>query len=271
MPGVIESMTELPLYQLDAFTDRPFAGNPAAVCPLRAWLPDRVLQQIAMENNLSETAFLVPDGEDFALRWFTPALEVDLCGHATLASAQVVFDKLRPGSDSVRFETSSGTLTVRRDGEKLTMDFPAAPPQAGAVDADLLAPLGFSPREALPIRALHGAPYVLAVYGTEAEVAGLRPRFTEMQANFIVTAPGEEVDFVSRFFAPRSGVDEDPVTGSAHCTLAPFWTARLGKEKLRARQISARGGELECRVSGDRVLLTGTCVYFLEGRIVLPD
>ena len=262
-------MTELTLYQLDAFTDRPFGGNPAAVCPLDAWLSDDLLQQIALENNLSETAYLVPDGEDYHLRWFTPALEVNLCGHATLATAQVVLDKLRPGADVVTFKTLSGELTVSRDGEQLVMDFPVLPAQSEIPTPDLLAPLGAVPVESYKIRELHGAPYLLAVFDSEADVAALAPNFSAMQANIIATAPGHQVDFVSRFFAPMSGVPEDPVTGSAHCTLTPYWADRLGKTVMQARQISARGGDVGCRLVGERVYLSGSCVYFMQGRITI--
>jgi len=261
----------LPLYQIDAFTSRLFGGNPAAVCPLEAWLDDATLQAIALENNLSETAFLVPEGDGYRLRWFTPALEVDLCGHATLAAAFVVFETLRPGSDEVAFETRSGGLTVRRDRDLLTMDFPAWPArevQAGEVQEALVRGLGVRPAAVYTTRDL------MAVLETEAQVRTLRPDQTALAAidalGIIATAPGEEVDFVSRFFAPRAGIPEDPVTGSAHCTLAPYWAARLGKNRLEARQLSARGGELTCEVRGDRVAISGRCVSYLEGTIQLP-
>jgi len=263
---------ELPLYQIDAFADRPFAGNPAAVCPLDDWLPDETLQTIALENNLSETAFIVRRGDDFDLRWFTPALEVDLCGHATLATGHLILRLLEPGREEVGFDTRSGRLTVTRDGDGLTMDFPALPPQQ-AVDPSepLVAPLGHAPTELYAVEKAHGMPYRMAVYDSAEAVAALRPQFSGLGANVIATAAGEDVDFVSRFFAPMSGIDEDPVTGSAHCTLTPYWANRLDKSDLTARQISARGGELGCRLAGDRVFITGKCVLYLEGRIQLAD
>jgi PhzF family phenazine biosynthesis protein len=260
----------VPIYQVDAFADRPFAGNPAAVCPLDDWLPDAVMQAIAAENNLSETAFVVPQGEGYGLRWFTPALEVDLCGHATLATAHMLFDRLDPDRDAVSFETRSGRLTVTRHGDRLEMDFPALPVQAEvSVDDATLAGLGARPVAAWTVRRTHGAPFRLALFASQADVAALAPDFGAMTANVIATAPGDELDFVSRFFAPRVGVPEDPVTGSAHCTLAPFWAERLGRTELRARQISARGGDVGCRLDGDRVLLSGRCVCYMEGHIEL--
>jgi len=263
---------ELPLYQIDAFTDRPFGGNPAAVCPLDAWLPDETLQAIALENNLSETAFIVPRGADFDLRWFTPALEVDLCGHATLATAYLILRLLEPAREEVGFETRSGRLTVVRDGDGLTMDFPSLPPHRQVDPGDpLIAALGQAPAELHEVDKVHGMPYRLAVYDSVDEVAGLRPVFSNLGANVIATAAGDDVDFVSRFFAPLSGIDEDPVTGSAHCTLTPYWANRLDKSALTARQISARVGDLGCRLEGDRVFLTGRCVLYLEGKVTLQD
>jgi PhzF family phenazine biosynthesis protein len=257
--------TTIPLYQLDAFADRPFAGNPAAVCPLDAWPPDDRMQAIAAENNLSETAFFVrrPDG-DYDLRWFTPAIEVDLCGHATLASAHVVLNRLTPDARSVTFHTRSGPLTVARDGDRLVMDFPAQPPAPGAVPG-LAEALGAAPAEVQVGR------YAVAVFDDAAAVAALEPDFraiARLDPPFVVaTAPGDDCDFVSRFFAPSAGVDEDPVTGSAHCILIPFWAERLGKAALFARQISRRGGALWCRHDGDRVTMAGHCAPYLEGRI----
>lgn len=263
---------DVTLYQIDAFTDRLFAGNPAAVCPLERWLPDDVMQAIAAENNLSETAFIVPGDGAYRLRWFTPAVEVDLCGHATLATAHVVFGHLQPDADTVAFDTRSGRLTVRREGDALTMDFPVLPVQETVDPGDpLTAALGKRPDELYAIREAHGAPFRLAVYGRAADVAALRPDFGALKANAIATAPGDDVDFVSRFFAPMSGINEDPVTGSAHCTLTPYWAERLGKQELTARQISARGGALGCRLDGDHVHLTGQCAFYMEGRIRVPD
>jgi|APSaa5957512535_1039671.scaffolds.fasta_scaffold00454_18 PhzF family phenazine biosynthesis protein len=265
------SIVQIPIYQIDAFTKSPFQGNPAAVCPLDAWLADDVLQAIAMENNLSETAFIVSEGDGFRLRWFTPGIEVDLCGHATLATGHLILNQLSPERDAVGFETRSGRLEVSRAGDGLAMDFPVlAPGQAMEPEPALLSAMGATPLECLPIREVHGSPYVMLVFENEAQVAALTPNFAALGANVIVTAPGDKVDFVSRFFAPLSGIDEDPVTGSAHCTLAPYWAERLGKTELVARQVSARGGDVGCRLQGDRVILTGRCAFYMEGRIEVP-
>jgi PhzF family phenazine biosynthesis protein len=260
----------LPLYQIDAFTSRRFSGNPAAVCPLQEWLPDATMQAIAAENNLAETAFFVPQGDGYLLRWFTPTVEVELCGHATLASGYVVTRILAPDRCSVIFDTlKAGRLEVACDGELLAMDFPAWPAEAEAADPRVIAALGLSPVESHIARGR-----TLAVYNSTEDVAALRPDFAAMrrvpEANVIVTAPGSDgVDFVSRYFAPNHGVDEDPVTGSAHCVLAPYWAARLGKKQLNARQISARGGELVCTLRGDRVTIAGGAVLYLEGTITV--
>ncbi len=259
---------EIPLYQVDAFTSRLFGGNPAAVCPLDDWLPDELLQAIAAENNLPETAFFVRRGERYRLRWFTPAVEVDLCGHATLASAFVLFEFVEPGRDRVCFDTRSGELAVARQGERLAMDFPSKPPAPCEPPPGLLEALGGEPLEVLK------ADYYLVTYETEAAVRALRPDFAALRAatgtGVIVAAPGEQADFVSRFFAPAYGIDEDPATGSAHCTLVPFYAQRLSKSSLEARQVSARGGELYCEQRGDRVTIGGQAVLYLEGRIRLP-
>ncbi len=261
----------IPIYQIDAFTEAPFGGNPAAVCPLDSWLADDVLQAIALENNLSETAFFVTQGDHYHLRWFTPALEVELCGHATLATAHLILNRLSPDLPQVTFKTLSGELRVQRAGDGLAMDFPSlAPAAALPPPSGLIAALGAAPRESYPIRKVHNAPYWLLVFETEAQVAALSPKFAAMGANVIATAPGDTADFVSRFFAPMSGIDEDPVTGSAHCTLAPYWAERLGKSELAARQISARGGDVGCRLAGDRVILTGTCAFYMAGEIEIP-
>jgi len=258
---------EIPIYQVDAFTGVVFCGNPAAVCPLEEWLPDETLQAIAAENNLSETAYFVPTGERFALRWFTPGCEVDLCGHATLASAYVLFRELGVTSNTVRFDTKSGELVVRRDGERFVMDFPSRPPGPVEADPNLRQAMGGEPIEILAAR-----DYVLT-YKSEAEVRALAPNMEALaridRFAFIATARGEDCDFVSRFFAPAKGVPEDPVTGSAHCTLTPYWAAKLGKTTLKARQISKRGGELFCRLAGDRVEMAGSATLFLRGRIIL--
>ena len=257
----------LPMYQVDAFTDKLFGGNPAAVCPLQAWLPDATMQAIAAENNLAETAFFIPDGGDYALRWFTPTVEVDLCGHATLASGHVVFRFLEPQRQSVNFHTlKAGTLAVSRRADMLVMDFPSRPPEPCEPPAGLLAALGGTPR------AVFRARDHLVVFDSAAEIVALKPDLAAL-ANVdcwaaIVTAPGEDgVDFVSRFFAPAQGVPEDPVTGSAHCTLVPYWAKRLGKTAFEARQLSRRGGALRCALNGERVDIGGKAVVYLEGQI----
>jgi predicted PhzF superfamily epimerase YddE/YHI9 len=260
-------MMRLPIYQVDAFADRVFRGNPAAVCPLETWLPDATLQGIAAENNLSETAFFVREGNDYALRWFTPSVEVDLCGHATLASGYVVMRFLEPQRERVSFHTAkAGTLVVNRRADMLVMDFPAWPAVPVAPPPRLFAALGGTPREVLRARD-H-----LVLYGSAAEIAALTPDLAALAKvdcwAVIVTAPGENgIDFVSRFFAPAQGVPEDPATGSAHCTLVPYWAKRLGKTELEARQLSRRGGALSCALDGDRVSIAGKAVLYLEGRI----
>ena len=259
----------LPIYQVDAFAEKLFGGNPAAICPLTEWLPDATMQAIAAENNLAETAFFVREGADYALRWFTPAVEVDLCGHATLASAHVVFAFLEPERASVNFRTlKAGTLTVARHGDMLMMDFPARPATAVEPPPGLLAALGGSPREVLKARD-H-----MVVYASAAEISALKPDFAALGRldcwAAIATAPGEDgTDFVSRFFAPRQGIDEDPATGSSHCTLVPYWAARLGKRELKARQLSRRVGTLTCALNGDRVAIGGRTVLYLEGKITV--
>jgi PhzF family phenazine biosynthesis protein len=255
------------LYQLDAFVtgDGPFTGNPAAVCPLDDWLDDALMQRIAAENNLAETAFFVGAGGRYRIRWFTPALEIDLCGHATLASAAVVFDLLEPALTRVVFDSQSGPLAVERQDGRLALDFPSRPPQACAAPEALLAGLAATPREVLAARDF------FVVFDSEAEVRALRPDFTRLRTldrlGVIATARGASADFVSRFFAPKAGVDEDPVTGSAHCSLTPFWAQRLAKKTLTARQVSPRGGALWCEDRGDRVAIAGKTALYLEGTI----
>lgn len=255
-------------YQVDAFTDKVFGGNPAAVVPLSSWLDDGLLQAIAEENNLSETAFFVPSGKKFALRWFTPLKEVDLCGHATLASAHVMFEHLGYREPAVTFETRSGDLRVERREGALVMDFPARPPAECEWPAALEQGLGLRPAEIL------AADDYLAVFDSEATVRGIVPEQTLLSQldlrGVIVTAPGDEVDFVSRFFAPKFGIPEDPVTGSAHCTLTPYWAERLGSNVLRARQVSRRGGDVTCEWAGDRVYLSGRAVTVMETSMELP-
>ncbi|MCP3920307.1 MAG: PhzF family phenazine biosynthesis protein [bacterium] len=260
---------ELEIFQVDAFSNRVFGGNPAAVVPLTEWLDDALMQDIAAENNLSETAFFVPESGGYELRWFTPATEVDLCGHATLASAYVVKEFLDRGTGEVRFRSPrSGALVVTFDRKHIVLDFPSRPgtpatPPAGLVDA-LAAGGGARPT------AILSAPYWLAVFESERDVVALTPDFATLAAMdvaLIATAPGDAVDFVSRFFAPAYGIDEDPVTGSAHCTLTPYWAERLGKRKLTARQVSKRGGDLECELHGDRTWIRGSAALYLRGTI----
>jgi PhzF family phenazine biosynthesis protein len=263
----------LPCFQVDAFTDRPFAGNPAAICPLATWLPDELMQAIAAENALSETAFFVKRADgDFDLRWFTPLVEVDLCGHATLASGFLLLDRLDPGRTEVRFHTRSGPLLVTRAGDELVMDLPARPPVPAdeAIDK-LAAALGRRPVAAMRARD-H-----MAVFERADQVRALRPDMAALAAletfAVVVTAPGgppdDDVDFVSRFFAPQKGVPEDPVTGSAHSTLVPYWAERLGRTRLRARQVSRRTGDLGCEWQGARVLLSGRAVLVKTGEIYI--
>jgi PhzF family phenazine biosynthesis protein len=256
---------DVPIYQVDAFASRAFAGNPAAVCPLDAWLPDAVMQSIAAENNLSETAFFVRRGDEFDLRWFTPVKEVDLCGHATLGSAYVISRYLEPDRRKMSFQTRSGRLLVTRDNETYCLDLPAQPPKRVDDDADVAAALGMRPDE------LWQSAYLMAVFADEGRIGAMAPDLAKVAAlrepKVIVTAPGKTCDFVSRFFAPADGIPEDPVTGSAHCILAPYWAKRLGKERMEARQISRRGGELTVELRGDRVLLYGRVAPYLQGRI----
>lgn len=256
---------KLQIFQVDAFTSVPFRGNPAAVVPLDAWLADETMLAIAAENNLAETAFFVGGNGRYALRWFTPTVEIDLCGHATLASAFVLSDVLKTESSEISFETKSGELRTSRDGDRFILDFPSRPAVETEVPGGLVEALGAAPQKVLKSRDY------LALYETESEIAALKPdlrAMAELDAHaVIVTAKGETSDFVSRFFAPSVGVDEDPVTGSAHCTLIPYWAEQLGKNDLFARQISARGGELYCPFQGDRVKIGGNAVLYLKGEI----
>jgi PhzF family phenazine biosynthesis protein len=256
------------MFHVDAFTSQMFSGNPAAVCPLEAWLDDEVLQNIAAENNLSETAFLVKKEEGYDLRWFTPTVEVDLCGHATLASGFVIFSFLETSLSSVSFDTASGRLTVEKSGELLSMDFPARRPVPTTGSEILNQALGAEPKEVLKSRDL------LAVFDDETEIREMAPDFEKLRRirdafAVIVTAQGTRADFVSRFFAPNAGVAEDPVTGSAHCTLIPFWAERLGKRKMRALQLSRRGGELFCEDQGERVSVGGQAVLYSRGELCM--
>lgn len=260
-------MMSLPFYWIDAFTDRVFAGNPAGVVPLNEWPPDALLQSIAFENGLAETAYFVRTGEDrYDLRWFTPTLEVDLCGHATLAAAFVIFTQLGAVGDILTFATRSGPLRVARlaDG-RLELDFPSRPAQPANPAPELVRALGAAPDFVAQARD------TLCVFARAEDVLALRPDFRALAAldtfAVIATAPGPDCDFVSRFFAPRAGIDEDPVTGSAHCTLTPYWAKRLGRTQLHARQVSARGGELWCELAGDRVKIAGHAALYLQGSI----
>lgn len=256
---------KIKLYQVDAFASRTFEGNPAAVCPLENWLDDALLQAIAEENNLSETAFFVPSEKGFKLRWFTPVKEIDLCGHATLATAHVIFGKLGYSKQVIIFETRSGELFVKKKGYLLEMDFPAAPPRPCGLSETLVKGLGERPVEVL------AADDYLAVFDSEATVRAIIPDYALLSQldlrGVIATAPGVDVDFVSRFFAPKFGIPEDPVTGSAHCELAPYWAGKLDKNILTAKQVSRRGGNITCELKGDRVLLSGCAVTFMEAEI----
>lgn len=264
-------MTQLQLYQVDSFTDTVFGGNPAAVCFMDAWLPDDVLQNIAIENNLSETAFFIPSKDtnaDFDLRWFMPGGEVDLCGHATLATAFVAFEEMSFAKDLITFSSRSGLLTVEQTSEGLLMDLPLWNVEKAQPREDINAALGVSPK------ALYEGKYWLAEFDSQAEIEALEPDFRALKAIsdvsfLIVSAPAddEETDFVSRFFCPQHGVDEDPVTGSAHCILTPFWAERLDKKTLNARQISKRGGQLLCEIKNDRVAITGQAVMYMRATI----
>jgi PhzF family phenazine biosynthesis protein len=256
---------EIPFYQVDAFTDRVFAGNPAAVCPLQSWPEDAILQNIAAENNLAETAFFVSEENGYHLRWFTPATEVDLCGHATLASAYIIMNRLRPGLNEVRFRAIAGELRVTREQDLYALDFPSRPPKRIEPPRELIEAMGTEPDEVWLSRDY------MAVFDKEPQLRALSPDFKKLAAldafALIATAPGDSADFVSRFFAPAQGIDEDPVTGSAHCTLIPFWSERLGKKNLRALQISARTGELFCEDRGERVIIAGRAALFAEGKL----
>jgi predicted PhzF superfamily epimerase YddE/YHI9 len=260
---------KVPYYQIDAFTARPFSGNPAGVCLLDRWVRDSVLQQIAGENNLSETAFLVGGGEEWELRWFTPKVEVDLCGHATLAAAFAIFTELGHRGEAVRFKTTSGVLGATFADRVVMMDFPARPGTACAAPPGLISGLGHIPREVRKSRDF------LAVLGNEEEVRTLTPDLPQIATldclGVIATARGAEVDFVSRFFAPGAGIAEDPVTGSAHCTLIPFWAEKLGKSKMIARQLSRRGGTIHCEMRGARVGIGGQAVLYSRAELHLPD
>jgi PhzF family phenazine biosynthesis protein len=257
----------LPIFWVDAFTDRVFGGNPAAIVPLESWPDDAILQKIANENGLSETAFFIRTGKGRAdLRWFTPRVEIDLCGHATLGTAHVLYSELGEVESPFVFDTKSGPLSVVRRDSMLELDFPARPAAPAQAPAELVRGLRLKPAEVLRSERMW-----LCVYSTAEEVAALAPDFGLLASmtpgRFIPTAPGGDCDFVSRFFAPEVGVQEDPVTGSAHSTLVPYWAKRLGKSTFHARQISRRGGELWCALDGERVRMAGRSVLYLRGQI----
>jgi PhzF family phenazine biosynthesis protein len=259
---------KLRLFQVDAFASRVFSGNPAAVVPLERWLDDATLQAIAAENNLSETAFFVGSGGAYHIRWMTPAAEVDLCGHATLASAFVVFNVVEPGRTEVTFQSLSGRLRVEAEGDRLALDFPSSSSRPLERTATAVAEaLGGGPVAVLEALDL------MAVYERESDVRALAPDMPKLAAfrstGVIATAPGSDCDFVSRFFAPGVGIPEDPVTGRAHCSLVPYWSKRLGRTSLFARQVSKRGGELWCEDRGERVRIAGRAALYLEGTIEL--
>ena len=260
---------KISIYQADAFTDELFGGNPAAICPLDNWLPDEVMQKIAIENNLAETAFFVKTNNGYKLRWFTPEYEIDLCGHATLASAHILFTELGYKGNTINFETiKAGILSVTKEGDKYAMDFPSRP----AIHIEPPIGLAEALSEKQPIEVLRSRDYFL-VYENEDDITEIVPDFFALSkmdtVGVIVTAPGKNVDFVSRFFAPGAGIPEDPVTGSAHCNLIPYWADRLGKNQLHAYQLSARKGELWCELVGERVIIKGKAVTYLKGEIFI--
>lgn len=265
--STLETLSDMKIkqYQVDAFATRVFEGNPAAVCPLESWPDDGLLQAIAEENNLSETAFFVPTEKGYELRWFTPVKEVDLCGHATLAAAHVIFEMLGYYKQVIVFETRSGELSVEKRGDQLEMNFPACPPTLCELPEILVKGLGQRPIE------VWSADDYLAIFDSEATIRAMTPNHALLGQldlrGVIVTAPGTDVDFVSRFFAPKFGIPEDPVTGSAHCELALYWANKLGKNTLSAKQVSKRGGNITCEVKADRVLLSGCAVTFMEAEI----
>ena len=263
---------KLSIFRLNAFSQGPFSGNPAAVCPLGAWLPDTTMQAIAAEMNLSETAFFVPCGDEYEIRWFTPRLEVNLCGHATLATAAVIFARLQPGKNRIVLQSRSGPLTVEQKNDLLELDFPALPSCEVPIAADFAAALG-----AKPVTALRAEERMFAVFENAESIRGLRPNFPQLAslypsgagATAVGTGLDSDVDFVSRYFAPAKGVAEDPVTGSAHCVLTPYWAGRTGKARLLARQVSHRPGDLTVISRGNRVGIAGVARLVMEGTFYL--
>jgi PhzF family phenazine biosynthesis protein len=263
---IYSAFMKLKLYQIDAFTDHVFTGNPAAVCPLDNWLDDDVLLNIAAENNLAETAYFVKTDEGFHIRWFTPKAEVDLCGHATLASAYVIFKFLNHPDSRISFQSRSGLLTVSKNDEWYALNFPADKIQRKEITPELIACFAIAPRDAY-----QGISDIMLVFSSQQEIENIKPDLSKIAAlparGIIITARGANTDFVSRFFAPRFGIDEDPVTGSAHTTLTPYWSKQLGKTELTARQISLRGGYLKCKLLGERVEISGQGAFYLSGEI----
>jgi PhzF family phenazine biosynthesis protein len=270
-PGIIicklGGKMRIPFYQVDAFTDKVFGGNQAAVCPLESWLDTALMQNIAAENNLSETAFYVKKGNQFEIRWFTPKLEIDLAGHPTLATAHVIFNHTDYNKDKITFLSTSGELVVTKSDNLLQMNFPARPPEAVDAPEELVKGLGLEPLEVLKSRDY------LALYPSEKDIRSIKPKFDVLAEvdclGMIITAKGDQSDFVSRFFAPRAGINEDPVTGSAHSTLIPFWAKKLDKKDLHAFQLSERKGELFCEYLGDRVIIGGYAVTCIKGEFFL--
>lgn len=266
---------QLDFHQIDAFTNRPFAGNPAMVYRLDSWLSDALMQQIAAEHNLAETAFLVREGAAWHIRWFTPLAEVPLCGHATLASAHVLFELYDEPGEALDFTCQSGALRVTREGARLVLDFPVRAVEHWDSQGAVARALGMQPQEVWALYGREGIQELLAVLPSEAAVRAFQPNLPALAElpglGVLISAPGEHYDFVSRYFAPSVGIDEDPVTGSSHCMLVPYWAERLGKTELRAFQCSARGGELLCRLEGERVKIAGQAVLVASGRLYLPE
>jgi len=260
---------KLPIYQVDAFANQIFEGNPAAICPLDQWLPDELMQAIALENNLSETAFFVPQGDGFHIRWFTPASEVDLCGHATLASAFLLFDRLGYINDKIKFYSKSGLLIVGRVGQWIEMDFPTQPPTVCDAPDALVRAFSQAPRSCLKAQ-----DYIL-VFETEEQVRQAKPDMYALRQldlrGVCITAQAQHYDIICRFFAPKHGIDEDPVTGSAYTQLVPYWAEQLGTTQINARQVSLRGGDVRCQLRGDRVTISGKAILYLQGSLDLPD
>ncbi|EKQ56976.1 MULTISPECIES: PhzF family phenazine biosynthesis protein [unclassified Clostridium] len=259
----------IPMYQVDAFTEEIFKGNPAAICVLEEWIDEKLMQDIANENNLSETAFCVIKNDLCELRWFTPEEEIDLCGHGTLATAYVIFEILNYPKNTVKFQTKSGILTVEKDGENMIMEFPKREGTKTEITHQLIKGLGKEPKEVYISRD------IMVVYDNEKDIRDLKPDLEELKLidafGIIVTAKGESSDFVSRYFAPSCGIPEDPVTGSAHCTLVPYWSKVLGKNKMIAHQLSTRGGVLNCENAGDKVKISGKARLFFKGDIYITN